>query len=177
MVIQVCLKATPENSDLFFEYVLNLKTKPRRGWQKKLGLKNPESVADHAYCVAAIAMVLSDSKKLDSEKILKMAILHDLAESITGDLTPEDGPKQKKEDAAMKKILSTLNPPLRKQYWLLWNQYKKIQQERPNSCMMLISWKWQCRQNNTKKWATPEKNSSNSLTLHWQSPMTCKLKK
>jgi len=70
---------------------------------KKLGLKNPESVADHAYCVAAIAMVLSDSKKLDSEKILKMAILHDLAESITGDLTPEDGPKQKKEDAAMKK--------------------------------------------------------------------------
>lgn len=125
MVIQVCLKATPENSDLFFEYVLNLKTKPRRGWQKKLGIKNPESVADHAYCVAAIAMVLSDSKKLDSEKILKMAILHDLAESITGDLTPEDGPKQKKEDAAMKKILSTLNPSIRKQYWLLWNQYKK----------------------------------------------------
>lgn len=124
MVIQAYLKATLENSDLFFEHILNLKTKPRRGWQKKIGIKKPESVADHAYAVATIAMILSDSKKLNSEKILKMALLHDLAESITGDLTPDDGPKKKKENAAMKKIISSLRPTLRKQYWSLWIQYQ-----------------------------------------------------
>ena len=114
MVIQAYLKATLENSDLFFEHILNLKTKPRRGWQKKLGIKKPESVADHVYSVAAIAMILADSKNLDSAKILKMALLHDLAESITGDLTPDDGPKKKKENLAMKKIMSSLSPSLRK---------------------------------------------------------------
>jgi putative hydrolase of HD superfamily len=85
-------------------------------------------VADHAYSVAAIAMILSDAKKLNTGKILKMAILHDLAESITGDLTPEDGPKTKKiklENAAMKKILSTLDKKTRNHYWSIWMQYQK----------------------------------------------------
>jgi putative hydrolase of HD superfamily len=122
---QVYLKAIQENSDSIFEFILKLKRVPRAGWQKKLGIRKPESVADHAYSVAAIAMMLSDSKNLDSEKILKMAILHDLAESVIGDLTPEDGPKQKKEAAAMKKILSQLDQTRQKQYWSLWMEYQK----------------------------------------------------
>ena len=125
---QACLKATLENSESIFEFILKLKTVPRAGWQKKVGITSPESVADHAYCVAAIAMILSDVKKLDTGKILKMAILHDLAESITGDLTPEDGPKSKKirlENAAMKKILSYFDRKNQKQYWSIWMQYQK----------------------------------------------------
>lgn len=127
---QACLKATQENTSTIFDFILHLKTIPRSGWQKKLGIKRPESVADHAFGVAAIAMVLSDSKGLDSAKVLKMAILHDLAESITGDLTPEDGPKSKKtklENAAMKKILSTLGTKIQKQYRTVWIEYQKNQ--------------------------------------------------
>lgn len=125
---QACLKAIPENSESIFEFILKLKTIPRAGWQKKLGITRPESVADHAYSVAAIAMMLSDIKKLNSEKILKMAILHDLAESITGDLTPEDGPKSKKtrlENSAMKKILSNLDKKTQKQYQSIWMEYQQ----------------------------------------------------
>lgn len=126
---QACLKAIPENSESIFEFILKLKTIPRAGWQKKLRIRRPESVADHAYSVAAIAMMLSDIKKLNSEKILKMAILHDLAESITGDLTPEDGPKSKKtrlENSAMKKILSNLDKKkTQKQYNSIWMEYQK----------------------------------------------------
>lgn len=125
---QACLKATQENTNTIFDIILHLKTIPRSGWQKKLGIKRPESVADHAFGVAAIAMVLSDSRGLDSTKVLKMAVLHDLAESITGDLTPEDGPKSKKknlENAAMKKILSTLEPKIQKQYNTIWEEYQK----------------------------------------------------
>lgn len=127
---QACLKAIQENTSTIFDFILHLKTIPRSGWQKKLGIKRPESVADHAYGVAAIAMILSDSKRLNSTKVLKMAILHDLAESITGDLTPEDGPKSKKtklENLAMKKILSTLEPKIKNQYHTIWMEYQKNQ--------------------------------------------------
>lgn len=124
---QACLKATLENSESIFEFILKLKTIPRSGWQR-IGIASPESVADHAYSVAAIAMILSDAKKLDTAKILKMAILHDLAESITGDLTPKDGPRSKKirlENAAMKKILSHFDKKIQKQYWSVWAEYQK----------------------------------------------------
>lgn len=125
---QACLKATLENTNSIFEFILQLKNIPRSGWQKKLGIVRPESVADHAYSVAAIAMILSDVKKLNSEKTLKMAILHDLAESIIGDLTPDDGPRSQKiklENTAMKKIISTLDTKIQKQYWSLWLEYQK----------------------------------------------------
>lgn len=125
---QAYLKATLENSESIFEFILKLKTIPRAGWKKKAGIISPESVADHAYSVAAIAMMLSDAKNLNTGKILKMAILHDLAESIVGDLTPEDASKSKKrqlEDSAMKEILSLFDAKTRKQYWHIWMQYQK----------------------------------------------------
>jgi putative hydrolase of HD superfamily len=127
---QAYLKAIQENTDTIFDFILHLKTIPRSGWKKRIGIRHAESVADHAYGVAAIAMVLSDSRCMDSTKILKMAILHDLAESIIGDLTPEDGPKSTKiklENTAMKKILSTLEPRIQKQYSSVWMEYQKNQ--------------------------------------------------
>jgi putative hydrolase of HD superfamily len=124
------LKGTHENTNLdeFFKTVLKLKTVPRQGWKDKLGLQNPESVADHCYSMTAMAMVLSDIKKLDTSRVIKMSLLHDLAESITGDLTPDNTTKSKKEElenSAMKTILQSLLEPLRTQYWNLWDEYQK----------------------------------------------------
>src|SRR3989338_5551112 len=45
----------------------------------------------------------------DTEKILKIILLHDLAESITGDMTPEQISKEEKtvlENNVIKKILN-----------------------------------------------------------------------
>ena len=66
----------------FLNIAANLKTVPRQGWVDKLSIKNPESVADHTYSMAIIGMVLSDSQKYNTEKILKMILLHDLAEDM-----------------------------------------------------------------------------------------------
>ena len=68
----------------------------RQGWIDELSIKNSESVADHTYSMAIIGMVLSDSQKYNTEKILKMILIHDLAESITGDFTPEQKSKEEK---------------------------------------------------------------------------------
>lgn len=110
----------------FFKNVQNLKNIPRQGWINKLNLKNPESVADHSFSVSMMAMVFSDMMKLDTEKIIKMSLLHDLAESQIGDITPDQMSKENKiqiENDAMVKILSSLDDDLSQNYQSLWNDY------------------------------------------------------
>ncbi|HEY8110226.1 MAG TPA: HD domain-containing protein [Candidatus Nitrosotenuis sp.] len=112
----------------FLKTAIELKTIPRQGWINKLGLKDPESVADHCYSMAVMAMVFSDLKKLDTEKIIKMTLLHDLAEAMIGDLTPDDVAKSKKEkmeNNAMKKILANLPKSLKNQYETIWAEYQQ----------------------------------------------------
>ena len=110
----------------FFYLVSELKRVPRKGWIRKVGIEHPESVADHSYATAIMAMVFSDSQKLDTEKILKMSLLHDLAESITGDFMPEEISKENKKVAegdAMKEIFSKLPDNLAVQYDKVWQEY------------------------------------------------------
>ncbi|MFY9300986.1 MAG: HD domain-containing protein [Candidatus Nitrosotenuis sp.] len=127
---QVYLKGTHESSDPaeFFQTVLKLKTIHRQGWKNKIGMKNPESVADHCYSTTVMAMVVSDLKKLDTEKIIKMSLLHDLAETITGDLVPgqkSKSEKEKLENVAMKTILGNLAKSQKSQYWKIWQEYQR----------------------------------------------------
>jgi putative hydrolase of HD superfamily len=101
-----------------------LKTIPRTGWIDS-GVKNPESVADHSYRTAVAAMVLSDSLGLDTLKVLRMALLHDLAEAEIGDITPmqKQDNHAELEDQAMKKMFNVLPESLRGQYWETWREY------------------------------------------------------
>ncbi len=124
------LKGIQEDTSLaeFFQTVIKLKSVQRQGWKDKLGLKNPESVADHCYSMAVITMVISDLKKLDTTKMIKMSLLHDLAETVTGDLTPDQIPKSKKmelENNTMKKILQNLTKSQKTEYWDIWQEYQK----------------------------------------------------
>jgi len=84
-----------------------LKGIKRKGWVR-IGIKDAESVACHVYRVAFISMILGDMLSLDCEKLIKMALLHDLAEAIVGDITPyEMKEKERKEieRKAMEKLL------------------------------------------------------------------------
>ena len=81
----------------FLQTAVNLKKIPRQGWIDKLEMKSPESVADHTYSLAMLGMVISDLGDFDSEKVIKMALLHDLAESKIGDFTPDQINKSEKE--------------------------------------------------------------------------------
>ena len=127
---QVYLKGIQESSSLieFFQTVLKLKTIHRQGWKNHLDMKEPESVADHSYSMTVLAMVLSDLKKLDTARIIKMSLLHDLTEAVTGDLTPgqkSKPQKEKLENAAMKKILQGLSRQQKTEYWEIWQEYQK----------------------------------------------------
>ena len=72
------------------EYLFKLKNLKRTGWISKAKILRAESVADHSYSLTALSMVFSDLLGLDTEKVMKMCIIHDLAESIIGDYMPEE---------------------------------------------------------------------------------------
>ena len=112
----------------FFQKVLELKNVPRQGWKEKLGINNPESVAEHSYSTSVMSMIISDLEGLNSEKIIKMALLHDLAESIIGDITPDQITKNEKinkENHAMKQILKNLPNKITESYFEIWNEYQE----------------------------------------------------
>jgi len=105
-----------------------LKQLPRTGWQLR-GVERPESIADHAFGVAFVAMLLADMNPtgVDRERVLRMALLHDLAESLVTDLpatlsrflAPET--KHAAERAALAEILAALPAP--DAYLALWEEY------------------------------------------------------
>ena len=118
----------------FFKTAVNLKNIARQGWIDKLSIENPESVADHSYSMAIMGMVISDLEKYDSEKMLKMILLHDLAESKIGDYTPNQISKENKtkiENNAYDEIINMLPDAIKLQYGEIWEEYQK--QESPES--------------------------------------------
>ena len=110
----------------FFYQIVNLKTTQRSGWKSKLNLSYSESVAEHTYMMSVMAMVLSDIKNLNTEKIIKMSLLHDWAESKIGDFMPGEVTNEEKsmlEDKAMAEILSILPDKIQNDYQNIWNDY------------------------------------------------------
>ena len=109
----------------FFLHVENLKTVKRNGWIIKSRVKEVESVADHSYAATTIAMIMSDLAGTNTEKVMKMMLIHDLPEGIIGDLVPgENANKEFEEEKAIRGILTSLPNKLRIQYSEIWNEFK-----------------------------------------------------
>lgn len=110
----------------FFETAGKLKRILRSGWVE-VGIRKPESVADHTFRTSIFCMVYSDLEGLDELKLLRMALIHDLPEAIIGDLTPsrKTTRSKEKEDNAMNQILSLLPKKQREKYLTDWNEYQE----------------------------------------------------
>lgn len=86
----------------------------RKGWhQKEIKRSRVESVADHIYgCqMLAYAMYSEFDYDVDIQKVILMLALHEIGETIIGDITPDDMPskdKQKLERTATLKLLSMI---------------------------------------------------------------------
>ena len=76
--------------------------------------------------MSVMAMVLSDLKSLNSEKVIKMSILHDWAESKIGDFMPDEigyNKKSELENYAMMEILEILPQPIQSNYQNIWDEF------------------------------------------------------
>ncbi|KAF6169019.1 hypothetical protein GIB67_038516 [Kingdonia uniflora] len=106
-----------------------LKTTKRKGWINH-GIKGPESIADHMYRMALMALIAGDLPGgVNRERCIKIAIVHDIAEAIVGDITPADGvPKAEKsrlEQEALNEMCEVLGGGLRaEEIQELWAEYE-----------------------------------------------------
>ncbi len=110
-----------------------LKELTRSGWLKwHIKRDRLESVADHIYGVMMLALVIDSEfeMELDIDKVLKMALFHELEEIEIGDITPYDGQEKLtyKQDTGYQaaiKIINKLNE--NKQYQLIIDEYYQNQ--------------------------------------------------
>ncbi|MEJ2272550.1 MAG: HD domain-containing protein [Candidatus Bathyarchaeota archaeon] len=114
------------NLTKFFQFSGRLKQIKRTGWLKA-GISQSESVADHVYRTAMLSMIFADIESLDTLKILRMSLLHDLPETLIGDLTPSQktAKTKEKEEKALYQILNFLPEMQLKLYLSIWNEYKE----------------------------------------------------
>jgi len=136
----------------FFIETGKLKKMKRTGWVLR-NVKDPETIAEHTFRMALMAWIFGSAKNLDTSKILKMALIHDLCEVYAGDMTPYDlliigktkkdikklvtkwpgftkaekernvQIKHKKEKEGLEKVVKTLPKDLRQEIFLLWEDY------------------------------------------------------
>jgi putative hydrolase of HD superfamily len=100
----------------FLIEVGKLKGKKRRGWILHQ-IKNPETTAEHIFHLAILVWVLGKRKRLNMERAIKIALIHDLCEVYAPDLTPYDPllPKNKKKILAVLKKWPKFTPLLKRQ--------------------------------------------------------------
>ena len=98
----------------FLEVVGKLKIMKRSGWISQVGINKPESVADHSFRCAILAMCIGDLLDLDSGKLIRMMLLHDIHEAKTSDFDSQSKRVignleiKKREKDAIQEILSFL---------------------------------------------------------------------
>ncbi len=137
-----------------FQTLGNLKRIRRTGWvDRGVPRDEVESVADHSFLTTIVAWVVaSDNLFLDADRVLKMALIHDLAEATFGDAPPYEpadvpdradidavraffsvnhvrsagnaAAKRTGEEAAMAGLLATLPDRIRAEMVGLWAEYE-----------------------------------------------------
>ncbi|XP_001601601.2 HD domain-containing protein 2 [Nasonia vitripennis] len=95
----------------FMELIGRLKHLKRTGWVIR-NVPDPETISGHMYRMAMLSFLVDPKENLDKSKLIEMALVHDLAECIVGDITPHCGvspeDKHRMEDEAMEKICKNL---------------------------------------------------------------------
>jgi putative hydrolase of HD superfamily len=141
------------------QFASKLKSVPRTGWlDRGVPPLVVESVADHSLGVALLAWGCALQRRaegvaIDPERVLMLAILHDLAEAETGDVPPydpaaipdthepaarrafletrhrrdpdRDAAKRSDEDAAVRELLNTLPGATRSALEEVWDDLRQ----------------------------------------------------
>ena len=119
-----------------FDKLGNLKRLPRTGWLLcNISPEEAEDVGQHIFDVVTITLILADElehrgKKVNKEKALTMAAVHDWAEALTGDLPytalrylESKETKREMERRVLTELLDDL--PWRERYLKLWEEYNE----------------------------------------------------
>lgn len=106
-----------------------LKNVKRAGWLRYPKISDVESVSDHSYRMSLLSLLFLQDGKIDINKCIKMSLVHDLAESVVGDITPYDNvskeEKYRRENDAMAQITLSLPSEMKEIVYGLWKEYEE----------------------------------------------------
>ena len=116
---------------------------PRSGWiSHGISLQEVESVADHSFSTTVLAMLLADlevanGRRINIERVLRLALLHDLPEALTFDISKSyleylgmrgEAIKRELEQAAWKHLIEGIEKgAIRKRYAQLQSEFNAEQ--------------------------------------------------
>ncbi|GMM37421.1 5'-deoxynucleotidase [Saccharomycopsis crataegensis] len=130
---------------IFLEIISLLKKQKRTGWLD-FNIKECESISDHMYRMSIISTLLPDqvvnilspereTVVLNRSRCVQIAVVHDMAESLVGDITPKDvkvgkDEKHYREISTMeyltKKLIKPYNEAAALEIMELWLEYENI---------------------------------------------------
>ncbi|KPM43148.1 hypothetical protein AK830_g3375 [Neonectria ditissima] len=120
------LEETITRELLLFRIATKLKAVDRAGWIRH-GIENPESVAAHSWGMTFLALFVP-LESIDRSRVVFMAIIHDLAEVLVGDVTPHDPisrkEKKRREDETMDLLASMLSKTDGEYILGLWREFE-----------------------------------------------------
>ena len=103
----------PEEYISFLSVIEKLKCNTRHSWTSS---GRAESVAEHSWRLAVMALLCADEfPKLDINKVIKMCLIHDFGEALTGDVPSfwKTDEHEEEERRAIESLLGRLPEQLR----------------------------------------------------------------
>ena len=115
----------PKNYIEFLNVAEKLKCNTRHSWTSN---GRRESVAEHSWRLSLMALLCRDEyPDIDINKVIKMCIIHDLGEAITGDVPAfnKTDADREKEAEAVEKLVSTLPENYSNEFSMLFSEMEK----------------------------------------------------
>ncbi len=111
----------------FLNTIEKLKCNTRHSWTSS---GRRESVAEHSWRLSVMALLCADEyPDLDIDKVVKMSIIHDLGEAITGDVPSfvKTDENEKEEEDAISTLLSMLPQVIADDFSQCFQEMKELQ--------------------------------------------------
>ena len=121
----------------FLSVIEKLKCNTRHSWTSS---GKQESVAEHSWRVAVMALLVAgEFSDVDIDKVIRMCLIHDFGEAITGDVPSFYKTKadSEKEESAVEDMLKLLPKGIADEFQKLFNEMSK--QETPNQSSLKLS--------------------------------------
>lgn len=113
---------------IFFEIIEKIKHKERKGWID-IGVEGTkDTIASHSFGASLIGWVLSKKTKFDSDKVVKMLLIHDLIMSELSDFTPDDATyktKREQENNLSENLLNNIPKSILPEFKELFKEYQE----------------------------------------------------
>ena len=111
----------------FLQLIGKLKVNTRHCWTTE---DRQESVAEHSWRLALMPLLIAEHyPDTDINKVVKMCLIHDFGEALTGDIPAffKTEAHEETEEKATEKILSMLSSPVKEEFSALFDEMEAME--------------------------------------------------